>query len=142
MQTYKKTTIMKKTLLMIAVCAMFFVGCQEEKEGASATHYYTISTNDMSWGRADMNYIADFFTDEVRMFTVEGTTGDADREAMKRYNDILSQIDDEAVCSQFPCEYDENLEEYLYYQVYLLRTEGMPDTLAGKRWSHDGTTTR
>lgn len=140
---------MKKTLLMMAVCAMFFVGCQEKETeraggtaGTSATHYYTISTNDMSWGRADMNYIADFFTEEARMFTVEGTTGDADREAMKRYNDILSQIDDEAVCSQFPCEYDENLEEYLYYQVYLLRTEGMPDTLAGKRWSHDGTTTR
>ena len=58
MQTNKKTTIMKKTLLMMAVCAMFFVGCQEkETEGAagtSATHYYTISTNDMSWGRADM----------------------------------------------------------------------------------------
>ena len=45
---------------------MLFVGCQEEgTEGTSATHYYTISTNDMSWGRADMNYIADFFTEDV-----------------------------------------------------------------------------
>ena len=134
--------MMKKSILVLAACMMFLVGCQSDDEGTSATHYYTISTDDMSWGRADMTYIADFFTDDVRMFTVDGTTAAADREALARYNGILSQIDDEAVCAQFPCEYDENLEEYLYYQVHLLRTEGKPDTLAGKRWSHDGTTVR
>ena len=134
--------MMKKSILVLAVCMMFLVGCQSDDEGTSATHYYTISTDDMSWGCADMTYIADFFTDDVRMFTVDGTTAAADREALARYNGILSQIDDEAVCAQFPCEYDENLEEYLYYQVHLLRTEGMPDTLVGKRWSHDGTTVR
>ena len=132
---------MKKNILMMAACMMFLVGCQSGEEGGSATHYYTISTDDMSWGKADMEYIAGFFTDDVRMFTVDGSTA-ADREALARYNGILSQIDDEAVCAQFPCEYDENLEEYLYYQVHLLRTEGKPDTLAGKRWSHDGTTVR
>lgn len=134
--------MMKKSILALTACMMFLVGCQSDDEGNSATHYYTISTDDMSLGRADMTYIADFFTDDVRMFTVDGTTASADREALARYNGILSQIDDEAVCAQFPCEYDENLEQYLYYQVHLLRTEGMPDTLAGKRWSHDGTTVR
>lgn len=43
----------------MAACMMFLVGCQSDDEGTSATHYYTISTDDMSWGRADMTYIAD-----------------------------------------------------------------------------------
>lgn len=133
---------MKWIILILTTCLLFFVGCQSDEEVGSATHYYTIATDDMSWGKADMDYIAGFFADDVRMFTVDGTTAAADREALARYNGILSQIDDETVCAQFPCEYDENLEEYLYYQVHLLRTEGIPDTLAGKRWSHDGTTVR
>jgi len=132
----------RKTIMAVLASFLLLAACQTEEEGTIATHYYTISTDDMSWGKADMSSLADLFSDDVRMFTEEGTTTAADALAMQRYNDLLAQVDDDSICALFPSEYDENLEEYLYYQVWLLRTEGTPDTLAGKRWSHDGTTTR
>jgi hypothetical protein len=131
---------MKKLLFpLFALAALTFASCSSDDESEpSGRHYYTIVTDDNSLGKADMNYIANFFTDDVRMFTIDGTKSGADQEAIKRYNDILSQIDNGAVCNAFPSYYDEGLQEYLYYAVHLTRTEGRPDTLASKRWALNG----
>ena len=112
----------------------------DDKEPA-ATHYYTIATEDMSWGKAnqaDIEYVANFFTDDVRMFTMEGTRDEADQKALKYYKDILSQIDNDAVCNAFPSYYDEGMEEYLYYAAHLTRTVGRPDTLKSRYWTIKG----
>ncbi|MBO6006209.1 MAG: hypothetical protein J6P49_05070 [Paludibacteraceae bacterium] len=137
---------MKKLLFpLFAVVALTFAACSSDKddkdgngEGPVGTHYYTIATEDMSWGKADMSYVADFFSDDVRMFTIEGTKSGADQKALERYNEILSQINDEQVCNAFPSVYDESMQEYLYFAVHLTRTEGRPDTLASKRWALNG----
>ena len=131
---------MKKLLFpLFALAALTFASCSSDDESEpSGTHYYTIVTDDMSWGKADMSYVADFFPDDLRMFSIEGTKAEADQEAIKRYNDILSQIDNDAVCNAFPSYYDEGMEEYLYYAAYLMRTEGRPDTLKSRYWTIKG----
>ena len=135
---------MKKLLFpLFAVAAMVLASCSSDDDDKepSGTHYYTIATEDMSWDKAnqaDIEYVANFFTDDVRMFTMEGTRDEADQKALKYYKDILSQIDDERVRNAFPAVYDEGLEEYLYFAVHLTRTEGRPDTLASKRWALNG----
>ena len=131
---------MKKLLFpLFAIVALTFASCSSDDESEpSGTHYYTIVTDDMSWGKADMSYVADFFPDDVRMFTIEGTKSGADQEAIKRYNDILSQIDNDKVRDAFPSYYDEGMEQYLYYAVHLTRTEGRPDTLKSRYWTIKG----
>ncbi|MBE6321514.1 MAG: hypothetical protein E7073_00615 [Bacteroidales bacterium] len=131
---------MKKLLFpLFAIVALTFASCSSDDESEpSGTHYYTIVPEDNSWGKADMNYVADFFTDDVRMFTIEGTKSGADQEAIKRYNDILSQIDNDKVRDAFPSYYDEGMEQYLYYAVHLTRTEGRPDTLKSRYWTIKG----
>lgn len=75
--------MMKKSILALAACMMFLVGCQSDDEGGL--------------GHPLLHHLHRRHVVGPRRF---------------------------------------------YYQVHLLRTEGMPDTLAGKRWSHDGTTVR
>ncbi|MCM8872602.1 MAG: hypothetical protein NDJ65_04905 [Paludibacteraceae bacterium] len=142
---------MKKLLFpLFAIVALTFASCSSDdkddpanggsgKGGVTGTYYYTIATDDMSWGKADMNYVANFFPDDVRMFTMEGSSRDeADQKAIERYNDILSQIDNDAVCNAFPSYYDEGMEEYLYYAAHLTRTVGRPDTLKSRYWTIKG----
>lgn len=131
---------MKKLLFpLFAIVALTFASCSSDDESEpSGTYYYTIATDDMSWGKADMNYIANFFPDDVRMFSIEGTKDEADQKAIERYNDILSQIDNDAVCNAFPSYYDEGMEEYLYYAAHLTRTVGRPDTLKSRYWTIKG----
>lgn len=131
---------MKKLLFpLFAIVALTFASCSSDDESEpSGRHYYTIVTDDNSLGKADMNYVADFFTDDVRIFTIEGTKSGADQEAIKRYNDILSQINNTAVCNAFPTYYDEGMDDYLYYAVHLTRTEGRPDTLKSRYWTIKG----
>lgn len=132
---------MKKLLFpLFAVAAMVLASCSSDDDDKEpvATHYYTIATEDESWGEAnqdDIEYVANFFTDDVRMFTMEGTRDEADQKALKYYKDILSRIDDERVCNAFHTTYSEGKETYLYFAVHLTRTEGRPDTLASKRWA-------
>ena len=130
---------MKKLLFpLFALAAMVLASCSEDKD-EKETYYYTIATDDMSWGKADMNYVANFFPDDVRIFTMEGSSRDeADQKAIERYNDILSQIDNDAVCNAFPSYYDEGMEEYLYYAAHLTRTMGRPDTLKSRYWTIKG----
>jgi hypothetical protein len=131
---------MKKLLFpLFAIVALTFASCSSDDESEpSGRHCYTIVTDDNSLGKADMNYVADFFPDDLRMFTIEGTKSGADQEAIKRYNDILSQIDNDKVCDAFPTYYDEGMDDYLYYAVHLTRTEGRPDTLKSRRWTIKG----
>ncbi|MBQ2052003.1 MAG: hypothetical protein II495_07175 [Paludibacteraceae bacterium] len=131
---------MKKLLFpLFAIVALTFASCSsdDDKEPVG-THFYTIAGDDKSWGEADMNYVADFFPDDLRMFSIEGTKAEADQEAIKRFNDILSQIDNDAVCNAFPYDYSVNMEEYLYYAAHLMRTEGRPDTLKSRYWTIKG----
>lgn len=45
-----------------------------------------------------MSHMEKIFPDEKKIdFSTEGTKDEADQEAIKRYNDILSQIDNDAV---------------------------------------------
>lgn len=131
---------MKKLLFpLFALAALTFASCSSDDESEpSGTHFYTIAGDDKSWGKADMNYVADFFPDDLRMFSIEGTKAEADQKAIERYNDILSQIDNAAVCNAFPSYYDEGMKEYLYYAAYLMRTEGRPDTLKSRYWTING----
>ena len=135
---------MKKLLFpLFAIVALTFASCsKDDDKEPSGTHYYTIATEDESWGgeanQDDIEYVANFFTDDVRMFTMEGTRDEADQKALKYYKDILSQIDDERVCNAFHTTYSESMETYLYFAVHLTRTEGRPDTLASKRWALNG----
>lgn len=134
---------MKKFILILAACALFAACTEKESNPSSssdpvATHFYTISTDDYSWSKADLSYIDTFFTDDSRIFTIENTLAAADSEALAYYWSILDRIDNQRVCNAFPCEYDSNLEEHLFFQVDLMRTEGRPDTLAIRRWNIDG----
>lgn len=125
--------------------SMCFFSCDKEKneptngKEQSVTNYYTIATHDHSFSQSpEMEYLFDFFSDDVRMFIIEGKPSVANAEALKRYEDILAKIDNDRVCHSFPTYYDSNLEEYLYAEVQLLRTVGIPDTLARRRWSING----
>lgn len=125
--------------MMMAMTVVCLTACEGNSKGPSVTNYYTISTNDHSWSQSsEMEYLFSFFEDDVRMFIIEGTKEEANKEALERYEAILAQIDNDRVCRSFPCDYDSNLEEYLYAEVDLLRTVGRPDTLARRRWSIKG----
>lgn len=133
---------MKKLLFpLFALAALTFASCSsdDDKEPVG-THYYAIVPEDNSWGKADMSHMEKIFPDEQKIdFSTEGTKDEADQEAIKRYNDILSQIDNDAVCNAFPSYYDEGMQEYLYYAVHLTRTEGgRTDTLKSRRWTIKG----
>ena len=132
---------MKKLLFpLFAIVALTFASCSKDDDDKepSGTYAYTIAIDDMSWGEADMNYIAGFFTDDVRMFSIEGTKAEADQKAIERFNDILSQIDNDKVRDAFPYDYSVNMEEYLYYAAHLTRTVGRPDTLKSRYWTIKG----
>lgn len=132
---------MKKLFLMmaVAIASIGVFSCTPDPDEQVRTHYYTIATHDCSWGLADLEYLWDFFNDDVRMFSIEGTLKDANAQALKRYNDILDQIDNDYVCSRFPSYDYENLEEYLYAEVDLILPEnGVIDTLATRRWTING----
>lgn len=112
----------------------------EEVDKNVVTNYYTIATDDFSWSQCneEMEYLFSFFTDDVRMFVIEDTKTKANEQALKRYQDILDQIDNDRICKAFPTDYDDYLEEYLYAEVHLMRTVGRPDTLASRKWSIKG----
>ena len=132
---------MKKLLFpLFALAALTFASCSsdDDKEPVG-THYYAIVPEDNSWGKADMSHMEKIFPDEQKIdFSTEGTKDEADQKAIKRYNDILSQIDNDAVCNAFPSYYDEGMQEYLYYVAHLMRTEGRPDTLKSRYWTIKG----
>ena len=132
---------MKKLLFpLFALAALTFTSCSsdDDKEPVG-THYYAIVPEDNSWGKADMSHMEKIFPDEQKIdFSTEGTKDEADQKAIERYNDILSQIDNDAVCNAFPSYYDEGMQEYLYYAVHLTRTEGRPDTLKSRYWTIKG----
>ena len=133
---------MKKLLFpLFALAALTFASCSsdDDKEPVG-THYYAIVPEDNSWGKADMSHMEKIFPDEQKIdFSTEGTKDEADQKAIEHYNDILSQIDNDAVCNAFSSYYDEGMQEYLYYAVHLTRTEGgRTDTLKSRYWTIKG----
>ena len=130
---------MKKLLFpLFAIVALTFASCSsdDDKEPVG-THFYMIDPYDNSLGKADMGHMEKLFPDEQEInFSTEGTKAEADQKAIERYNEILSQIDNDAVCNAFPTYYDESMDDYLYYVVHLIRTDGgRPDTLKSRRWT-------
>lgn len=133
---------MKKLLFpLFAIVALTFASCSsdDDKEPVG-THFYTIDPEDNSLGKADMSHMEKFFPDEQEIdFSTEGTKDEADQKAIERYNEILSQIDNAAVCNAFPSYYDEGHARYLYYEVHLIRKEGgRTDTLKSRYWTING----
>jgi hypothetical protein len=130
---------MKKLLFpLFALAALTFASCSKDDDKEPVgTHFYMIDPYDNSLGKADMGHMEKLFPDEQEInFSIEGTKAEADQKAIERYNDILSQIDNDAVCNAFPSYYDEGMQEYLYYAVHLTRTDGgRPDTLKSRRWT-------
>jgi hypothetical protein len=133
---------MKKLLFpLFALAALTFASCSgdDDKEPVG-THYYIIEPEDNSWGNADMSHMEKFFPDEQEIdFSTEGTKAEADQKAIERYNEILSQIDKDAVCNAFHSDYDAVHAQYLYYAVHLTRTDGgRTDTLKSRYWTIKG----
>ena len=96
---------MKKLLFpLFALAALTFASCSSDDDKKPVgTHYYTIVPEDNSLGKADMSHMEKIFPDEQKIdFSTEGTKDEADQKAIERYNDILSQIDNDAVCNAFP----------------------------------------
>lgn len=123
--------IMMAAVLLSGMAMM--AGCEKESNPISprGTYYYNLYTETQDFNRSNFDAFAPLWDENgTIMFSITDTRDKADKQAVAKFNDILSQIDDERAC--------EGLHGDDYVKAIMQRVEGRPHDLKSKTWTANG----
>lgn len=129
----KKLIYKMMMAVAVALVTCMTVGCEDEPNmGSDKNNYcYSLYTEYQNFNASNLDEFAPLWEDDCTiMFSINDTRDEADKKAVERFNQILSQIDDDKACA--------GLHGDDYMKAIMQRVEGRPHDLKSKTWTANG----
>lgn len=127
---------MKKLMMaaLIAVTTLAMGSCTKDDNSGSndkKDYYYNLYTDSQNLNGSSFDAFEPLWDGDVNvMYHIVDTREEADKEALRRFDEILAQINDEVACA--------GLKGDDYMTAIMQRVEGGPHDLKSKTWTANG----
>ena len=127
-------------MMMTAVVVLgmgMAAGCEKESAtgdnaGGKKDYYYNLYTDSQNLNGSVFDEFQPLWDGDMTiMYQIYDTREEADKEALRRFDEILAQIDDSKACAGL------NGDDYM--TATMQRVEGGPHDLKSKTWTANGT---
>lgn len=119
---------------LLAATTMVMGGCTKDDSGSNSSkkdYYYNLYTDYQNFNGSNFDEFEPLWeADGNIMYQINDTREEADKEALRRFDEILARIDDSKACAGL------NGDDYL--TAIMQRVEGGPHDLKSKTWTANG----